>query len=159
MAHKKGRAETPRIIKIIVWATVGLIIAIIIAVEIWFFWPAAPVEKISMVPEPAVITDYPLCAGQEFYELRNGTKKISVKLYPGCWSGWVMLPIQAKEFAVDTLEPGDLEYKFWNSARILVPDQSVVWLDDNSQFKKLTKTQRSSFRLRGTGEAKITYEN
>ena len=96
----------------------------------------------------AAITDYPLCAGQKSYNFWSGKKQIKMSLHNSCWSGEVMLPPQVK-FMIDTPTTGDLEYKFWNGKRILVPDGSSQWLGDISH---------SSFRLRGNGEAIITIE-
>src|SRR3990167_1562997 len=75
----------------------------------------------------AAITDYPLCAGQKSYNFWSGKKQIKMSLHNSCWSGEVMLPPQVK-FMIDTPTTGDLEYKFWNGKRILVPDGSSQWL-------------------------------
>ena len=96
----------------------------------------------------AAIADYPICAGPEIYDLRTREKQIKAQLHPDCWSGWVMLPGNTK-FMTDTLLAGDLEYKFWDSRRVLVKDKTSSWLGDISS---------SSFRLRGNGEAIISIE-
>lgn len=148
MAHKKGVAKTPLIIKKAVWGAVGVIILFFVIVPIFVLW-----QKITPAPvtKAIVSVDYPLCAGGNIYDLRRRTTQVNLQLHPTCWSGWVMLPEGGNYSAVvDTLSPGDLEYKFWNGERILIPDKSVM-ADISSG-----RNYGSAYRLRGYGEAIIT---
>lgn len=107
--------------------------------------PPAPPKTTSTTAAPV---DYPLCAGPEFYEMRSGKKEMRVALNSGCWSGQIMLPANTR-FTVDTILPGDLEYKFWGGKRMLIPDKTV-------NYNFVGHISEKSFRLRGSGEAIIS---
>lgn len=142
--QKQIKFQTPKIIKIVIWGAIAVIITMVIVL----LWPSAPPappqDKVALV-------DYPFCAGGKIYDLRGKTAQVTFQLHPTCWSGWVMLPEGGNYSAVvDTLSSGDLEYKFWNGERVLIPDKSVVADISNG------RNYGSAYRLRGYGEAVIT---
>ncbi|MEK7634675.1 MAG: hypothetical protein AAB396_02235 [Patescibacteria group bacterium] len=128
---------------------IAVLMAIIITIAVWPSAPLVPDDKPNK-KSTAAPADYPLCAEQKIYDLRGKTTQITVQLHQNCWSGWIMLPETNYSAVVDTLSPGDLEYKFWNGERILIPDKSVA--ADISQGRNYG----SAYRLRGYGEAIIT---
>ena len=132
------------------WGLGILIIALILSVSAWLLWPESKPPASTGTSIVALPADYPLCAEQKIYDLRGKTTQITVQLHQNCWSGWIMLPETNYSAVVDTLSPGDLEYKFWNGERILIPDKSVA--ADISQGRNYG----SAYRLRGYGEAIIT---
>lgn len=133
-------------IKIAVIAVGIIFVSAVIFKEEELFW-----EKPR---EGKIFADYPLCAGPAIYDLRTNAREAAVELSPNCWSGQVLAPMYS-QFVVDTFSPGDLEYKFLDGTRILVPDKSAISLDRDGNFRRLNYLEKGTFRLRGNGSAKV----
>ena len=101
-------------------------------------------------PTRAAMVDYPLCADSKRWTVKDVGDRVVVNLYSNCWSGWVSLPERVR-WRVRTLSPGDLEYKFWDGKRILVPDGAA-------SYNVAKNIPESVFRLRGNGQATVTAE-
>lgn len=123
-----------------------VVLAILIVAAIFYRDDIGKWLKSLRLTEAAA--DYPLCVDQKSHSFWDGSTQIKVPLHSSCWSGQIMLPPQTK-FMVDTPSKGDLEYRFWDGRRRLVPDGKAAWLG---------RISYSSFQLRGNGEAIITIE-
>lgn len=155
MAHKKGKAKTPRIIKIVVWAAISLIIVITIIVATWFFWPAAPAEKISMAPAPTTTAvDYPLCSNESdvWIEDKNYTAQVNLGGV-GCWSARIHLPADRNVNLVVSEELHGI--KFWGGKVLNRSDLVGYQQQTDGWFADIT---HKVFRLRGIGTATVRIE-
>ena len=147
MAHKKGVAKTPLIIKKVAWGIMSIIILTIV-ISGWLLWPKAtpPADDKKTATAPV---DYPLCANSPRREVKIG-EKVEITLFSNCWSGWISLPDKVRG-RVRTFSSGDLEYNFWSGSKILVPDGAAL-------YDVAKNIPESVFRLRGTGKAEVSVE-
>lgn len=131
------------------WGLGVLVMVVMLVIGTWLLWPESKPPVKTADAAAAAPADYPLCANSPRREINVGGKA-EIMLNSGCWSGWISLPDQVRA-RVRTLSLGDLEYKFWNGERVLVPNGAAL-------YDVAKNIPESVFRLRGTGKAEISVE-
>ncbi len=137
--HKKGLAQPPKFILVIIWVVVGICIIGLVATIGILVSKRATISGVKF---------YPIAADAQDVWPRSG-ETVRVKIYPDCLSGWINLP-KGVNFMIDA--PGEIEYFFWSGKRVLVKNKNTKWLEP-------AEIPDCSFQLRGTtGEASITVQ-
>jgi hypothetical protein len=152
IAIVKGKIKTPgapsgKILKTI--AVIG-----ILSVLGWFgyrYFTGLPSHQ--QAPAVAQQEQLPVCmGGPDSYEFAVGEKQIHLALQPDCWSGWISLPL-TKSFRIKTPEGKNVRLLTWRGEEFSSGNNN-----SKEEKKWIGKISNSNFRLRGEGEAVVTYE-
>ncbi len=157
MAHKqdeklrKIKFQTPKIIKIVVWAVIAIVIIIMISIGIWISIINNEGKEIkTSAAAVQTATDYPLCADGEYDFSNLDIKKVGeviVKISPTCLAN-VVLPDSCWQS-----DPSVDVEKIWADGSKSYDGPNMVVIGKNNR-KRIFFVRG----LRESGIMKITFE-